>query len=87
MPFVAAALPYIAAAATAYEAYESSQVKAPPPISAPIIPAAPVMPQVDSTAVNQAQQLSIAQQLQTQGRASTIMTQQNTASAGGKLGA
>jgi hypothetical protein len=45
------------------------------------------MPQVDSTAVNQAQQLSIAQQLQTQGRASTIMTQQNPASAGGKLGA
>ena len=57
------------------------------PVAAPVAPAVPVMPTPDSTAVQQAQQLSISQQLQTQGRASTVLTQQNPTSSTGKLGA
>lgn len=58
---------------------------APQTPAAPPISAVPVMPVADSTQVQQAKQLAIAQQMQTQGRASTILTQQGTSNE--KLGA
>ena len=80
-PIIGAVVGSIASSALAPK---SASVSA---VAAPVAPAVPVMPTPDSTAVQQAQQLSISQQLQTQGRASTVLTQQNPTSSTGKLGA